>query len=150
MNDLKITISRSYTRKINLGNYESEDFFANYSEEILSSTKEKEVKEVSEKLYNLARRDVEEAVQRSVSKFGNVDPETRKQLEQTDWKLQEKFNKLKELARTGINYEGSMEDYQEVCEKIPQANYIINELKKEYKRSDAYKSTLQPRTKNVM
>ena len=144
--ELKKTISRSYARKLTDGNYGSTDYFANYSEEIDANSTPEHIAEVSVLLYDMARGDVEKAMK----SFPDVDEETRKQLKQTDWVLQEKFDKLKNLAKTGINYQGSMEDYQEVCEAIPEAKNIINELKKEYKRSDAYKSTLQPREKNAV
>lgn len=68
MNDLKITISRGFTRKVNLGNYiktkpfESADFFANYSEELPADTPEKQLKAHSEELYAKAREDVENSV----------------------------------------------------------------------------------------
>lgn len=68
MNDLKITISRGYTRKINLGNYiktkpyESVDFFANYAQEFPADTPVSNLKARSEELYSRAKVDVEDAV----------------------------------------------------------------------------------------
>jgi hypothetical protein len=73
----------------------------------------------------------------------NVDVETQKELNKTDWELQARFDRLMAHARGGPDYAGSMDDYQIVVEKIPDGARLINEAKKEYKRSDAYKSTLQ-------
>ncbi len=58
--ELKKTISRSFTRKVNLGNYESADFWAMYSEEI--SADEKEHQMLSDYLYACAKSDVEQAI----------------------------------------------------------------------------------------
>jgi hypothetical protein len=87
MNELKITISRSYSRKLNMGNYESQDYFANYSEEIDATTPKDKIAEVSALLYDMARGDVEKAIAVDKVNFGDVDPETRTQLEKTDWVL---------------------------------------------------------------
>lgn len=62
MNELTKKITRSYTRKKNLGNYESADYMASYSEEVPADTTQEEVKRVSTILYELAKSDVEEAI----------------------------------------------------------------------------------------
>jgi hypothetical protein len=73
----------------------------------------------------------------------NVDVETQQELNKTDWEMQKRFDRLMLHAKGGPDYAGSMEDYQIVVDKIPDSARLINEAKKEYKRSDAYKSTLQ-------
>lgn len=65
MDDRKITISRSYSRKINLQNYDPErayenvDLFASYSIELPVGTSEEEIKKQSDELFNKAKGDVE-------------------------------------------------------------------------------------------
>ena len=62
MEDLKIKISRSFSRKINLGNYETTDVYASYTEEVPKETSLEEQRELSRRLFNQAREDVEEQV----------------------------------------------------------------------------------------
>ena len=56
--DKKITISRSYTRKINLGNYESEDFFCSRSVEVPVDTSYEEQENISKSIFLQCIRDV--------------------------------------------------------------------------------------------
>ena len=60
--DLKKIISRSFTRKLNLGNYESADFWASFSEEVDSITNSEELKRISGFLYEMAKSEVEQAI----------------------------------------------------------------------------------------
>lgn len=62
MNELTKKITRSYTKKTNLGNYESFDTMASYSEEFPSDTAPEVLKRASQFLYDQAKADVEEAV----------------------------------------------------------------------------------------
>jgi hypothetical protein len=59
MNDKKITISRSFAKKLNLGNYETADFFSSRSMELPSDTSIIEQQEISEELFSLAQIDTE-------------------------------------------------------------------------------------------
>ena len=74
MENLTITISRSYARKINRrlygGNdFETADFWASYSEVVLANTPQARQKEISALLYDMARSDVEEAMQEELKKI---------------------------------------------------------------------------------
>jgi hypothetical protein len=93
--DLKITISRSYSRKINLGNYETADFWASYSQEIPADSSSDLKELTSNLLFTNAKLDVQNAVNKELNKFGDVDPETRKELERTDWKLQGLYDRVR-------------------------------------------------------
>ena len=62
--DLKITISRSFARKLNLGNYQTADFWCSYSEEIMSNTPLGKQNSISEFLYKQAKKDVENSIQK--------------------------------------------------------------------------------------
>jgi len=64
MNDEKITISRSYTRKINLGNYESEDFWASRTIELPAGTPLSKQREASDDLFTLVLTDVERDIRK--------------------------------------------------------------------------------------
>jgi hypothetical protein len=94
MNDLKITISRSFSRKLNLGNYESADFFANYSQEIPESSDKIAVANLSEMLFQQAKADVEKSMS-EYQKYQDVDPDTRREMEKTDWLLTELSAKVR-------------------------------------------------------
>jgi len=63
MENNKMTISRSYTRKVNLGNYQSEDFFSSWSEEIPVTTTIEEMEKRSKELFLQATIDTLAAVQ---------------------------------------------------------------------------------------
>ncbi|GAG08916.1 unnamed protein product [marine sediment metagenome] len=60
-----IEITRSYTRKINLGNYESEDFFCSRKAEIV---REEDLQAVSNYLAYQCKIDVEMQMQKKVEK----------------------------------------------------------------------------------
>ena len=60
--ELTKTISRSFTRKLNLGNYESADFWSSYSEVVPAGTQSEDMKDISAFLYDLAKSDVEQAI----------------------------------------------------------------------------------------
>ena len=62
MSELKKIISRSFTRKVNLGNYESADFWASYSEEVPADTEDPTCTRISAILYGNAKSDVEQAI----------------------------------------------------------------------------------------
>lgn len=122
--DFKATISRSYSRKLNLGNYEVSDYFAAYSMEIPVGSSEEVYKNTSESLYNSARLDVENAIVQSID---------------SDRPL---LDKLIDQAEFGEPIE--LSEYIKVTES-PYATYLINEAKKKHKRSAEYKEKLKPR-----
>lgn len=124
LSDFKTTISRSYSRKVNLGNYEVADYFASYSMEIPVSSSEDVYKNTSESLYNSSRLDVENSIIKSID---------------SDRPL---LDKLIDQAEFGEPIE--LSEYIKIQES-PYATYLINEAKKKYKRSAEYKNKLKPR-----
>ena len=62
MNELVKKITRSYTKKTNLGNYESFDTMASYSEEVPAETTKEDMQRISAMLYDMAKSDVEQAI----------------------------------------------------------------------------------------
>ena len=124
LSDFKTTISRSYSRKVNLGNYEVADYFASYSMEIPVSSSEDVYKNTSESLYNSSRLDVENSIIKSID---------------SDRPL---LDKLIDQAEFGEQIE--LSEYIKIQES-PYATYLINEAKKKYKRSAEYKNKLKPR-----
>ena len=62
MNEFKKNISRSFERKVSLGDYNMASFFASYSEEIDANTNREVCKGISAILYDMARSDVEQAI----------------------------------------------------------------------------------------
>jgi hypothetical protein len=55
----KIEIARSYSQKVNLGNYTTADFFMSAKSEV----DESEVEKKSKELYDLCRREVEKSIE---------------------------------------------------------------------------------------
>ena len=62
MNEFKKNISRSFERKVSLGDYNMASFFASYSEEIPADTDPEAMQRISALLYGFAKLDVEEAI----------------------------------------------------------------------------------------
>ena len=81
--ELTKTISRSFTRKLNLGNYESADFWSSYSEVVSAETSGATCKEVSGLLYDMAKSDVEQAI--IDYKNEKIKAEAVKRIEQGGW-----------------------------------------------------------------
>ena len=93
MNELTKTISRSFTRKVNLGNYESADFWASYSEEVSADTDDAACTRISVILYGNAKADVEQAIEDYKNarvkaeelKNAEIKAETIKRIDQKGW-----------------------------------------------------------------
>lgn len=62
-NDYKITISRSYSRKVSDGNYGSRDYFASYSLELPMTSTEEELRKASYDLFMRAKNEVESNIE---------------------------------------------------------------------------------------
>jgi hypothetical protein len=75
MNDYKITIARSYSRKVNLQNYdqtrayENIDFFSSYSKELPVETSREDLKKESDALFEMAKEDVEALANKVIEKL---------------------------------------------------------------------------------
>lgn len=115
---MKYTITRSFSKKINLGNFENADFYSCHTME-LDVNDNPAIKEiVSEALYSQARAEVEDAIadypEREV-----FDPNA-------------KLQRMKELLLEGQSL--TVEEYQDIIELIPSARTELNEAKLEYKR----------------
>jgi anion-transporting ArsA/GET3 family ATPase len=125
-NELKLTITRSYSRKKNLGNYESEDYFACYSQEFDSlDIEDEEMRGASRELYMKARKDVEDEINRKEEKR----------------EVEADVNEIIERTRAGNSI--TVDEY----EKVVYAGEAIalNEAKKAYKRSPEYKAQVESR-----
>lgn len=77
MKDLKTIISRSFARKVNLGNYESADFFSSRNIELPADTSDADMRKWSDGLYEEAKQDVELAILKfrsdTIKKAGGFD-----------------------------------------------------------------------------
>ena len=123
-------ITRSFTRKINLGNYETADFYCEYE----SETDDLDTAmDLSKLLHGYAKGDVE----KSIAEF-------LKKREAETFTNEERV--LIENARNGLS--SDIEVYQTLTGKNPRLIGAINDAKKEWKRSDEYKSTLKSRKDN--
>lgn len=118
MSDYKITISRSYTRKINLGNYESADAFANYSEELSADTPQEEIKLKSRELFEMAKEDVLDVINQIRKSNGTLE---------FDWK---KVKNVIDKMRANTLQVGEYEELNEI-----EADFI-NSVKKLFKRAE--------------
>ena len=130
MTDKKITISRSFSRKLNLGNYESADFFSCRSMDVPVGTPMQEQNEISRELHLLAMKDVTSDM---------VIYESIQQSEHEELTAKE-FREIENKIAKGEVI--TVEDW-DACTPIQQK--ILNHFKKYYKRSEAYKSTLKER-----
>jgi hypothetical protein len=123
MEDRKITISRSYARKVNLGNYESEDFFSSWGQELPIETSIEEVQKQSSVLFLSACVDVEKAVTLLETLRGDNHNKIG----------EEKFKKLLEKVRAGVPI--PISDFQDFN---PDQHKRVQDKKREYKR-EVYK-----------
>jgi hypothetical protein len=123
-----MNITRSYARKKNLGNYETADFYASYSQELDDDLNQEQIDEASMRLFRLAQRDVDEQIEA----YNN--PKVAE--------MSEEIRDIIERTRKGGSL--TVEEY----EKVVYAGLAIelNDAKKEWKRSPEYKATLKPRT----
>lgn len=133
MIEQKMTISRSYSRKVNLGNYESEDFFCSRNIELPADMTIAEAQEVSEQLFALAVTDVE----RDMRKVAGMREEGKIPA-----------SRLKELIEDTLHGKPMLIDEYE--DLTSEQKFEMNEAKKAWKRSDEYKSTLKPNTRAQM
>lgn len=126
----KITISRSYGRKLSNGNFGSNDFSAYYSKDIPIDTSLEKQLEISTELYSLCVADVENAI---------ADFQTR---QEGGGLPMERFLQVingmtqKQDIMTVVDYE-TMNSWQK---NLTQA------LKRAFKRSDTYKESLIKRS----
>jgi len=69
----RVEVARSYSFKLNIGNYQSMDFFASQKAECM----EHEAEEMSEKLYQFCRREVLRAVKEAQRELAPAQTERR-------------------------------------------------------------------------
>lgn len=122
----KIEIARSHSRKINLGNYESADFFASYKAEVEEKDDEAEV---SENLYQRAKEDVE----RDIAEFLALRGRSK------EMNVERVVNAVDKIS---INSPLPLEDYTNLQGDELK---IVQAVKRAYKRSNLYKDTIKKR-----
>ena len=101
MKNLKYQISRSFSRKVNLGGYENADFFSSHSQEIPVEINGEERKKISETLFISAKLEVEAAIIEFRNKLIEKKPEQEAQTDlyfglEKQEEEDERSNKLKE------------------------------------------------------
>ncbi len=124
-------ISRSFTRKLNLGNFESADFFSSRSQEIPEGTSQKEQREISQELFALAMADVAEAIEAFNATKGEG-----------------KFNLKKLCEIVDSLSEGNPMQLSDFEKLNPVELQLIQSIKRAYKRSPEHKKTLKGGKKN--
>lgn len=125
----KIEIARSHSRKINLGNYESADFFASYKTEVEEKDDETEV---SEELYQKAKEDVE----RDIGEFLALRGRSK------EMNVEKVINAVDKIS---TNSPLPAEDYAELHGDELR---VIQAVKRAYKRSPVYKSKVEKDNKD--
>jgi len=129
----KLTISRSYSRKINLGNYEVADFFSSRSQEIDEGAPLEEQIKISHELHALCIAEVEREIEkyleekRFAGELGEGVP----------------FKKLIEAVNSISSGRPMMITDWEKCS--PAQQELLQAVKRAYKRSPEYKSKQIPR-----
>lgn len=122
--ELKTTISRSYTRKVNLGNYETIDIFCARNRELPMATDEKTIKQVSEELFAMCVADVEKDAKRYKKEVDGI-----------------KVSKLiKAVDAISVGNPIDIELYEDLNDIEKE---IVQAVKRAYKRSPMYKATLK-------
>ena len=84
--DKKIEITRSYSQKVNIGNYQTLDFFMSASAEVV----EDEVAEKSQELNELCRNEV----RKSIEEYLNKPKVNREELMAEGEKFQKNYNQV--------------------------------------------------------
>lgn len=115
----QVTVTRSFSRKINLGNYESADFFSSRSYVFDEGYEEELMDEESLELHEKCKADVEHDVEKFLGE------------------IQCNYQAVKRLVDTiSVGEPGSIEDY----EALNQAERdLVQAVKRAYKRSDMAK-----------
>ena len=85
--DLKKTISRSFSRKLQISQYEPVEVFASYTEEVPAETDTEEIERVSAFLYDMAKSDVEMDVRKLLNEKSKA--EAVKRIDQGGWPKEE-------------------------------------------------------------
>jgi len=125
----KITISRSFSRKLSDGNFGSTDFFTSYNRELPDTTSLKEQREISEELYSLCVADVENSI---------ADFQTR---QGGGGLAQERFL----AVLNGMTEKQDIMTVEDWEVMAPWQKTITQAVKRAFKRSDTYKESLIPR-----
>lgn len=124
VSNLKMNICRSYVRKLNIGNFQTVDIFASFTEEILVGDESK-AREVSRRLFDLAKREV----------YKDVENELGSDKPPKDGEKNLEISKLSDIleynARHGIA--SPIADYEKIVD-FPEITKKINEAKKAFNR----------------
>ena len=137
MDNLTFSVARSFTRKLNLGNYESLDVFSSRSEELLASATQEERDVLSERLFLECKKDV-------TDEMADILAERKKASGVTEEDMEVAVG-LIENARIGKP--SLLSDYIKI-ECFPDVVFAINEAKKAYKREQYRK--LHPKVEELV
>ena len=107
-NEPKIKITRSFSRKLNIGNFENIDLMSSYTEALFDDDyTEAQIESLSKILYEKAKRDVENAA----VEFGNERV-----------KKAEKKSEQEDEAEMQIGLQLELEDEEDRSKKLKEAN----------------------------
>lgn len=123
----KNTITRSFAKKVNLGNYESADFFSSQTMIVPNDTSLLDYHQMSEDLFAIVMAEVEQQVAQYRAAHASMEGSEV----QGDW---DAFARV--LDNTSEFKSASMADFQKLS---PFQTEIVNKLKKAYKRSPEFK-----------
>lgn len=128
--DYKQTISRSYSEKVNCGNYETKDFFSSRNLELDAERyTPEELDEFSEDLFRKCYLDVQKNIIELKKGKGEI--------KEFDWKKVKKC--VMEMFEGRPSNMGDFQDFNR------EEQDFINECKKLFKRSPVYKATIERR-----
>jgi hypothetical protein len=124
---MEITISKSYSQKVNWGNYETSDFFSARSATIPLNSPQELQEELSDLLFKACYTDVNRSVIEVQKQRGIKSELTKDEVDE--------FKKMVEQVRKGLPI--LVEQFEALT---PMQLNEVNEAKKEYKRSEEYKN----------
>lgn len=127
------SVTRSYSKKINLSNYvpgrdyESADLFSSHNEQLPVGAKQEEIDALSQKLFEMAQKDVEDTATIIINKLKKA---AGMAVELTE-KEYEQIKDLTEMLETAV----SAEDVEKVVSVIKERKPSLNEGQLDFLRS---------------
>ncbi len=123
MQEIRTSITRSYSQKVNTGNYTSQDYFCSITREYFGGLTFQERLEESNAIHELARMDVESSIKGQPAETELVNEEIQQIRERV-------------IASAGQNIPVTVDDYELATQGSPETVLEINIAKNKYAREN--------------